>query len=424
MMTMVSDAQVLLLAAVLTGAGLAKLLTGEPAPQRPEQIHGIQVPSAEPGWAVLLRRSRPVAVVHGLVEVALGVALMLSAHPAVRVATVLLLGAATWVVGELRQRTPDAGCGCFGALSDERIGRREIARAALLTVAALATLGGTADGMQVLTGGPWQTWALCALELAALTALSREPAALLRRRRRPAVPCERRRSPLRESQKILRRSRPWRQYRALLDSDEPLDVWREGCWRFLAYPAHRDGRPVEVVFAVSTAHRDRTVRAAVLDPAPREDAPSAPAPATPTSQATGPSTAAPGAAVLPVPPSREHRSTEPPSPGNGAETALSAAGSPAAASHEHHDGEPAPPGTDVAQAAPPSSGSSAAASQGHHGGELTASAAGSAAVKASGGCRCAASAVGAGGSKAGDAAAGAPAGGECRECARQYVMSR
>ena len=72
MMTMVSDAQVLLLAEVLTGAGLAKLLTGEPAPQRPEQIHGIQVPSAEPGWAVLLRRSRPVAVVHGLVEVALG----------------------------------------------------------------------------------------------------------------------------------------------------------------------------------------------------------------------------------------------------------------------------------------------------------------------------------------------------------------
>jgi len=167
---------------------------------------------AKLGPAVLVpgRFRAPALLACGAGELVLAGGLLVTTHPFFRWATVAFFAMSTYVLLELRRRRPDAGCGCFGALSDERIGRREIARAALLTVAALATLGGTADGMQVLTGGPWQTWALCALELAALTALSREPAALLRRRRRPAVPCERRRSPLRESQKILRRSRPWR----------------------------------------------------------------------------------------------------------------------------------------------------------------------------------------------------------------------
>jgi hypothetical protein len=221
--------------------------------------------------------------------VALGVALMLSPHVAVRVAATVLLSAATWVVAELRQRTPDAGCGCFGALSGERVGPRNVVRTAFLAVtAALMTLGAPAAGIQIVRNGPWQMWALCALELAVLAALSPETGELLRRRQRPAVPCERRRSPLAETHATLRRSEPWRRHRRMLDGAEPLDVWREGCWRFLAYPAHLDGRRIEVVFAVSTAQRDRTVRAAVVETGP---------PAPP--DGTG-ADAAPAAAAVPL----------------------------------------------------------------------------------------------------------------------------
>ncbi|SEG76998.1 Methylamine utilisation protein MauE [Thermomonospora echinospora] len=262
------DAQVLLLAMVLAGAGLAKLLVREPVPVRPPPVHGVPEPPAATGWAVTLRRSRPVAAGLGLAEVTLGAGLMLCPYPAVRAAAATLLAAATWVVAELRQRTPDAGCGCFGGLSDERVGLRDIARTALLAAAAFATLGATDTGVQIARTGPWQVWALCGLELALLAALSPEPAALLRRRQRPTVPCERRRSPLTETYATLRRSDPWRRHRHMLDGGDPLDVWREGCWRFLAYSAHQNGHQVEVVFAVSTAHRNRTVRAAVLPTEP------------------------------------------------------------------------------------------------------------------------------------------------------------
>ncbi|WP_175250053.1 hypothetical protein [Actinomadura sp. J1-007] len=60
----------------------------------------------------------------------------------------------------------------------------------------------------------------------------------------------------------------------MLASAVPLDVWREGCWRFVVYPARVDGRPMEAVFAVSTAARDREVKAVLL-------APSAPSPRPP-----------------------------------------------------------------------------------------------------------------------------------------------
>src|SRR5690606_7981363 len=87
-----------------------------------------------------------------------------------------------------------------------------------------------------------------------------EPAELLRRRRRPPTPCDRRPSPLSETLSRLRRSDQWRRHRSSLAAEEPVDIWREGCWRFLVYPA----RDAEVVFAVSTAAHDRTVHAAVL----------------------------------------------------------------------------------------------------------------------------------------------------------------
>ncbi|HEX2317304.1 MAG TPA: MauE/DoxX family redox-associated membrane protein [Thermomonospora sp.] len=269
MMDLLADVQVLLLATVLAFAGLAKLVFREPEPRRPAEVHGVPVPAAEPGWAVRLRHSRPVNLALGLTETALAVGLLLTAHLAVRTAVLLLLSAATWVVVELRERTPNVGCGCFGRFSHERVGRRSVVRTALLTAAAVGALGGTRAGYEVAAGASWQAWVLFGAELAVLAALSPEPVALLRRTQRPPVPCERRRSPMVESHTTLWSSPEWTGHRALLTDREPVDVWREGCWRFLAYQGVQDGREVEVVFAVSTHERGRQVRVAVLDAEPR-----------------------------------------------------------------------------------------------------------------------------------------------------------
>ncbi|TNY37832.1 MauE/DoxX family redox-associated membrane protein [Thermomonospora catenispora] len=260
-MDFLPDAQVLLLVVVLALSGTTKLLSRPaPAPRPPAEIHGVPVPAAEPHWTAVLRRSRPVTVALALVECLLAGALAVTPHPAVRGAAVVLMVTATWVVIELRERTPDLGCGCFGELSTEPVGRRSVVRAALLAVAALGALGGDRAALEIVAGGSWRTWSLFAAELALLAAVSPEPAELLRRRRRPPTPCERRPSPLPESLSRLRRSDQWRRHRSSLTAEEPVDVWREGCWRFLAYPA----RDAEIVFAVSTAARDRTVHATVL----------------------------------------------------------------------------------------------------------------------------------------------------------------
>ena len=46
---------------------------------------------------------------------------------------------------------------------------------------------------------------------------------------------------------------------------DAVDVWREGCWRFVVYPGYARGRPVDIVFAVYLQSRRPAVRAAVLD---------------------------------------------------------------------------------------------------------------------------------------------------------------
>ena len=45
----------------------------------------------------------------------------------------------------------------------------------------------------------------------------------------------------------------------------PSDVWREGCWRFVVFPAVLASRPVDVVFAVHLAGRGAPVRVGMLD---------------------------------------------------------------------------------------------------------------------------------------------------------------
>jgi hypothetical protein len=267
MVTAFQNTQVLLLAAVLLAACAAKLTVREQAAEAPDHVHGVPVPA---GLARLtaVRGSRGMTVGLGLGEGVLGLALLVTSHLSVRLATTVAFAAATWVVGELRVRRPDAGCGCFGGLSAKKVGRRSVLRAVLFTAAAVASLGAPLAGVDVLRDVQAQVGLVLAVELALFAALSPELAELVERRRRPAgLPCERRHSPMSETYATLYESTAWAGHENAIASAVPLDVWREGCWRFVAFAARLDDRDGEIVFAVSTAEHDRDVRSAVM-PAP------------------------------------------------------------------------------------------------------------------------------------------------------------
>jgi Methylamine utilisation protein MauE len=237
MLGLLRETQLPLLAGVLLAAGLSKLLLRGPDP--PAGARALD----------LLRHHRGLSVAVALAEGGLGVALLVTPHPAVRVATSVWFAGATWISAELRARRPEAGCGCFGSLSTSRVGIRTVARSMLLTCAAIATVGVAASGAEVLRLSlGWRGVALVA-ELAVLAALSPEIGVLIARRRRH-VPCELRRIPLRETYATLHASAAWHEHLPAISGLEPVDVWRELCWRFLVYPGYSDGRGVEVVFAV------------------------------------------------------------------------------------------------------------------------------------------------------------------------------
>src|SRR5690606_28221856 len=83
---------------------------------------------------------------------------------------------------------------------------------------------------------------------------------------RPAMPRERRPSPIEETYATLYDSPPWTEHEHVVTRAVPLDERRAGVWRFVVCPARVDGQEREVVFAVSTAERDRSVRSALVDP--------------------------------------------------------------------------------------------------------------------------------------------------------------
>ncbi|TDC44602.1 hypothetical protein E1281_33395 [Actinomadura sp. KC345] len=271
MVTTFQNSQVLLLAAVLLAACLAKLTVREHPAAGPDHVHGVPVPA---GLARLsaLRDSRGLTLGVGLGEGVLGLALLVTSHLSVRLATALAFAAATWVVSELRVGRPDAGCGCFGGLSGKRVGRRSVLRTVLFTAAAVTALGAPLAGLDVLRGVEAGVALVLAVELALFAALSPELSALVERRRlrqghgRPAMPCERRRSPIQETYTTLYESPAWLEHEDVIASAVALDVWREGCWRFVVFPVRVDGQHMEIVFGVSTAERDRTVRSALVAP--------------------------------------------------------------------------------------------------------------------------------------------------------------
>jgi hypothetical protein len=220
-----------------------------------------------------VRLHRPVAIVVCACELALGVGLLVTVGtlgagpPAIvfRVLTVVLFGTAVGALHELRTRRPQAGCGCFGELSDTPVGWRTLTRSALLGAAAVVSVG--APPLQKPSSGGPAIVALVVIlaELCLLAALSPELGEVMVRLGY-SEPCEIRRVPVEHSLAKLRSSRPWRDRRHDLISKEPMDVWREGCWLFAVFPGMLASRRVEVVFAVYLKARRPPVRVGILDP--------------------------------------------------------------------------------------------------------------------------------------------------------------
>jgi hypothetical protein len=182
----------------------------------------------------------------------------------VRTGTALFFLVAVGALNEMRQRRPDAGCGCFGELSSTPIGLRTIARPGLLCASAVATLGLPPLRMPSSSAEAELWLAVLAFELALIAFLSPELSEIMVRLGY-SEPCELRRMPVGRTMSALHASSQWRRYAGQVSAGSPSDVWREGCWRFVVYPGYARGRPVDIVFTVYLQSRRPAVRAAVLD---------------------------------------------------------------------------------------------------------------------------------------------------------------
>jgi hypothetical protein len=264
MLTAVRELQIPLLAALLLGGCAAKAWRA----LRARSLAAATAPAAlfPPG----LRR--PIVMTMFGTELVLGLALIATAGrvgtglPAtfVRAGTALFFLVAVGALNETRQRRPDAGCGCFGELSDTPIGWRAISRASVLCAAAVATIGLPPLRMpsSPTTAELWL--ATLAFELSLIAFLSPESGEILVRLGY-SEPCELRRLPVGRTLTTLQSSSQWRRYAGQVSAAEPGDVWREGCWRFVVYPGTEHGRPVDIVFAVYLQARRPPIRVAVLD---------------------------------------------------------------------------------------------------------------------------------------------------------------
>ena len=139
------DVQPPMIAGILIGACLAKLSR--------VLRRGTIDAGLGPTQLFPLRLRRPLAMLTCAFEMCLGLALLVTVLPvgtragvalfAPRAATGARIAAAAFflvaaaALAELRGRRPDLGCGCFGDFSTQPAGCRSIARAALLTGAAL-----------------------------------------------------------------------------------------------------------------------------------------------------------------------------------------------------------------------------------------------------------------------------------------------
>ncbi|HTU71886.1 MAG TPA: MauE/DoxX family redox-associated membrane protein [Trebonia sp.] len=252
------EVQVLILALLLIGACAAKARRGAVA----RSLDGDR-----------LRRSATLALCAS--ELGLGTGLILTAGQAgaapaaviVRSATALLFAIALAALNEMRSRRPNAGCGCFGDLSDTPVSVRSLTRAAVLCAAALTSIGAPPLRLPSSSLEVVLLMAAGTAELLLLAALSPEVGEIMVRLGY-SEPCEARRVPVAKTLAALRASREWRYSQPYLAAPVPTDIWREGCWRFLTYPATIEDRKADIVFAVYLQARRPAIRTAVVDGPP------------------------------------------------------------------------------------------------------------------------------------------------------------
>jgi hypothetical protein len=228
-------------------------------------------PAISPLVMLPLRLRSPTSFALCAAELGLGVCLLVTAGQAgagtpaacVRVLTALLFAVGAAALNEMRISRPGAGCGCFGDLSDAPVGRRSLARSALLCAGAIASVGGPPLQLPSSVGRALLLAIAASLELLLVAAISPEVGQIMVRLGCPQA-CEERRLPVSRSLASLCESKAWRHYRPFLTALTPNDVWREGCWRFVAYPAAIHDHRVDIVFSVYVQGRRPPVRAAVV----------------------------------------------------------------------------------------------------------------------------------------------------------------
>lgn len=266
MLTAFRDAQIPLLAAMLLGGCSAKLARA---------VRRRSVAAGLGPTALFPLRLRPLAAgTFCALELGMGIGLLLTATsigagaPAklLRVGTCLLFVVATCALVELRSMRPDIGCGCFGEFSSAPITGRTLTRSLLLAGAAVLTI--TLPPVQVpkSIGAIAPSAVLLVLELGILAWLSPELRDVLVQVGYSA-PCELRLVSPEQTLATLQRTAQWRRHAALIADDEPLDVWRELCWRYLAFRGRYNGKEAEMIFAVYLQSRRPLVLSALVDAA-------------------------------------------------------------------------------------------------------------------------------------------------------------
>lgn len=186
-----------------------------------------------------------------------------------RLAAGIFFALAACALLELRERKPDAACGCFGGLSTRPVGARSIARACMLACAALGSVGVQPLQLPAARHAALAYAGIIIGELLLFAAVSPETGEALLRLSY-SRPCELRPLVPDRALAALRRSRAWRRYSAMLTSDVPEDMWRELCWWFAVYPARDGGGDRRVLFAVEVRPHRPAILAAVTEPAEEE----------------------------------------------------------------------------------------------------------------------------------------------------------
>ncbi len=258
------QAQIPLLAAMLLGGCAAKLARA---------IRRRSIDAGLGPTALFPLKLRPWAAgTLAAVEFGMGIGLIVTVGtlgagaPAtlVRLGTCLLFAVATLALIELRSIRPDIGCGCFGELSSTPITGRTLARSILLALAALGAVGVDPIPPPRGFGDLAPMLLFLVIELGVIGLLSPEVRDLLVRIGY-SEPCELRMPTPEHTLHALRRSSQWRRHLTLLARDDPIDCWRELCWRYLAFPSRYNGRDAELVFAVYLQNRRPVVLSVLVD---------------------------------------------------------------------------------------------------------------------------------------------------------------